>query len=98
MRKVILGLGLSLVGYIARPDGAVDFLFKPIVPEVLRSKVAVFVELSRNNWKLKDQANELQRQAEVLKKAERNFRSLLEAAPEEIPPPSNRPDELLKAA
>src|SRR6266849_6899503 len=26
--------------------GAVDFLFKPIVPEVLRSKVAVFVELS----------------------------------------------------
>ena len=29
--------------------GAVDFLFKPIVPEVLRSKVAVFVELSRGN-------------------------------------------------
>jgi len=29
--------------------GAVDFLFKPIVPEVLRSKVAVFVELSRSN-------------------------------------------------
>jgi len=28
--------------------GAVDFLFKPIVPEVLRSKVAVFVELSRS--------------------------------------------------
>src|SRR6476620_11746789 len=27
--------------------GAVDFLFKPIVPAVLQSKVAVFVELSR---------------------------------------------------
>jgi dihydrofolate reductase len=27
MRKVILGLGISLDGYIARPDGAVDFLF-----------------------------------------------------------------------
>jgi dihydrofolate reductase len=26
MRKVILGFGLSLDGYIARPDGAVDFL------------------------------------------------------------------------
>ena len=29
--------------------GAVDFLFKPIVPEILRSKVNVFVELSRKN-------------------------------------------------
>ena len=29
MRKVVLGLGVSLDGYIARPDGAVDFLFMP---------------------------------------------------------------------
>jgi len=29
MRKVILGLGISLDGCIARPDGAVDFLFMP---------------------------------------------------------------------
>ncbi|MGO9257774.1 MAG: dihydrofolate reductase family protein [Bryobacteraceae bacterium] len=29
MRKVILGVGISLDGYIARPDGAVDFLFMP---------------------------------------------------------------------
>jgi len=29
MRKVILGLGISLDGYIARPDGTVDFLFMP---------------------------------------------------------------------
>lgn len=29
MRKVILGLGVSLDMYIARPDGAVDFLFLP---------------------------------------------------------------------
>jgi len=29
MRKVILGLGISLDGYIARPDRAVDFLFMP---------------------------------------------------------------------
>src|SRR5580704_6261292 len=27
--------------------GAVDFLFKPVVPEILRSKAAVFIELSR---------------------------------------------------
>jgi dihydrofolate reductase len=29
MRKVVLGIGISLDGYIARPDGAVDFLFMP---------------------------------------------------------------------
>src|ERR1700734_2454021 len=39
--------------------GAVDFLFKPIVPEVLRSKVSGFVGLSRSNAKLKEQADEL---------------------------------------
>jgi PAS domain S-box-containing protein len=55
--------------------GAVDFLFKPIVPEILRSKVNVFVELSRKNALL-------QRQAEVVSKAEQKFRSLLEAAPD----------------
>jgi PAS domain S-box-containing protein len=55
--------------------GAVDFMFKPIVPEVLRSKVAVLVDLSRGNAKLKEQAN-------VLRKAEQKFRSLLEAAPD----------------
>ncbi|HEX5229541.1 MAG TPA: ATP-binding protein [Bryobacteraceae bacterium] len=55
--------------------GAVDFLFKPIVAEILRSKVGVFVELSRNTALLR-------RQAEVLGKAELKFRSLLEAAPD----------------
>lgn len=29
MRKVIYAVGISLDGYIARPDGAVDFLFMP---------------------------------------------------------------------
>src|SRR6202049_3426248 len=55
--------------------GAVDFLFKPIVPEILRSKVSVFVELSRNTALLR-------RQTDVLRKAEQKFRSLLEAAPD----------------
>src|SRR5688572_12767674 len=35
--------------------GAVDYLYKPIVPEVLKSKVSVFVELSRKNAQLKQQ-------------------------------------------
>src|SRR5260221_3705434 len=55
--------------------GAVDSLFKPIVPEVLRSKVGVFVQMSRNT-------SLLRRQTEVLSKAEQKFRSLLEAAPD----------------
>ena len=29
MRKIILGLGISIDGYIARPDGTFDFLFMP---------------------------------------------------------------------
>jgi PAS domain S-box-containing protein len=57
--------------------GAVDFLFKPIVPEILRSKVSVFVDLSRHSALL-------QRQTAVLTKAEQRFRSLLEAAPDAI--------------
>jgi PAS domain S-box-containing protein len=55
--------------------GAVDFLFKPIVPEVLQSKVAVFVDLSRT-----EQA--LRRQTEALVRTEQKFRAVLEAAPD----------------
>ncbi len=40
-------------GYYA---GAVDFLYKPINPEVLRSKVSVFVDLSRKSELLKRHA------------------------------------------
>ena len=29
MRNIVLGLGISLDGYIARPNGSVDFLFMP---------------------------------------------------------------------
>ena len=29
MRNIVLGVGISIDGYIARPDGAVDFLFMP---------------------------------------------------------------------
>ncbi len=50
-------------GYYA---GAVDFLYKPINPEVLRSKVSVFVELSRKNEQLRHHTIMLeQRNAEL---------------------------------
>ena len=40
--------------------GAVDYLFKPIVPEILRSKIAVFVDLFRK-------AEEIRRTGEILR-------------------------------
>ncbi len=43
--------------------GAVDFMFKPIVPEILRSKVQVFVDLQRKT-------HELARQARLIREAE----------------------------
>jgi signal transduction histidine kinase/DNA-binding response OmpR family regulator len=39
--------------------GAVDFLFKPIVPAVLRAKVAVFVELFKKTEQIRRQAAQL---------------------------------------
>src|SRR5207245_2328245 len=32
--------------------GAVDYVFAPVIPEILRAKVAVFVELYRNRREL----------------------------------------------
>ena len=55
--------------------GAVDFLFKPIVPEILQSKVNVFVELRRTEQLLR-------RKAEELERTEQRFRVVLEAAPD----------------
>jgi signal transduction histidine kinase len=48
--------------------GAVDYLYKPIVPEVLRSKVAVFVELSRKNRLLRKHAETLEQKNAELQK------------------------------
>jgi two-component system, sensor histidine kinase and response regulator len=51
--------------------GAVDYLFLPVVPQVLKAKVTVFVELARQTQIIKSQADDLvahnRRQAEQLK-------------------------------
>ena len=39
--------------------GAVDYIFKPLVPEILRAKVSVFVELFRKTKELRTQSKEL---------------------------------------
>lgn len=44
--------------------GAVDYLVKPIVPHVLRSKVAVFVDIHRKSLQIQSQGELLRRLAE----------------------------------
>lgn len=48
--------------------GAVDYILAPVVPEVLRSKVSVFLELGRKTREIERQARRLQQRAEQLHK------------------------------
>lgn len=57
--------------------GAVDFLFKPIVPEILRAKATVFVALQQRTAEVRRQAEELHRHqiAEALHRIEQERRA-----------------------
>src|SRR4051795_10616214 len=48
--------------------GAVDYILSPVVPEVLRSKVAVFVDLFKKTEQVKRQAESLRSRAAQLQK------------------------------
>src|SRR5262249_19796367 len=50
-------------------SGGVDYLFKPVVPEVLKTKVSVFVDLFHANERLKQQA---------IRQSEERFRLLVD--------------------
>ncbi len=58
--------------------GAVDFIQKPIEPDILRSKVDVFFELYRQRQHLAAQRDELAMQADALKEAARHKDILLQ--------------------
>ena len=64
--------------------GAVDFLLKPFDPEILRSKVSVFVELHQKEQMIKRQSALLrQRDREAFeRRSELRFRSLMDALPQ----------------
>jgi signal transduction histidine kinase len=55
--------------------GAVDFLVKPMVPEVLRSKISVFIDLYRHNAALTREIAERKVIEEDLRKAEERLRA-----------------------
>ncbi|OLE73216.1 MAG: hypothetical protein AUI36_00770, partial [Cyanobacteria bacterium 13_1_40CM_2_61_4] len=67
-------------------SGAVDYVFKPFSPEVLRAKVAVFIELQEKNEQLRRQAEQLKDQelAELRRESEERYRFLAEAQPDQI--------------
>ncbi|HET9452003.1 MAG TPA: response regulator, partial [Aggregicoccus sp.] len=58
-------------------QGAVDFLQKPYVPEILRSKVSVFVELFQAR-------SEVQRQAQALREQERSAARMADLAAQHL--------------
>ena len=64
--------------------GAVEYIFKPLDPEILRSKVSAFVELDRRNRELQRQAAELREQELVAtrRESEQRYRALADAMPQ----------------
>ncbi len=71
--------------------GAVDYLVKPIEPDIVRAKVAVFAELHRKSRLIEQQAAQLQdserreqavRVADLQVASERRYRNLAEAIPQ----------------
>jgi PAS domain S-box-containing protein len=82
------GLEEAGIGYAL---GAVDYLVKPVAPEVVRAKVAVFAEHHRQRNQIRNQAEllrEVERQeqeqkvADLRLAAERRFRVVTDAMPQ----------------
>jgi signal transduction histidine kinase len=56
--------------------GAVDYLVKPIVPDVLKFKISIFVDLYNKNVALEREIAERRRAEEHLRNSEENLRAL----------------------
>ena len=56
--------------------GAVDYIFTPVVPEILRAKVSVFAELYKQNHKIAVQASQLTELNQLLEQQLSEIKSL----------------------
>jgi PAS domain S-box-containing protein len=67
-------------------SGAVDYISVPVVPEILKAKVAIFAELHRKTRELEQLNRELERRVEErthqLQESERQFRTLANSIPQ----------------
>jgi PAS domain S-box-containing protein len=64
--------------------GAVDYVFKPFQPEILRSKVAVLIDLHEKNEQLRLQAEQLAMQelAQLRRESAERYQQLADAMPQ----------------
>jgi PAS domain S-box-containing protein len=69
--------------FLGYAQGAVDYLLKPYDPEILRSKVSVFVDLWNQREQIKEQQERLhaQERAEQERKSDLRYRSLTDSMP-----------------
>jgi PAS domain S-box-containing protein len=68
----------------AYAGGAVDFLFKPYAPEIVRSKVQVFVSLFRNSQRLRRSVDELARAEEEVRELNQALEKRVEERTREL--------------
>lgn len=78
------GLDNRLRGY---DTGAVDYIFKPVEPEVLRAKVSVFLDLHLKTRLLHDQREDLARKARDLERSNRDLEQFAYIASHDLQDP-----------
>ena len=66
--------------YQGYKSGAIDYIYKPIDPQLLKAKVAAFVEIYKKNRELIIQGQNMQKLNSTLKKQSQYVRSLIEAS------------------